>query len=141
LQVMLVTSIVLPAMLAARTAEVMRALFLCFAVGSILNVFFVFYRPLSIGNNEDFGYTGYFIDKNSLGQFAAIAFLLALHEILHSGLRRALGIIVIIITTWLLLVSKSKTSLGLALCTPVLAGLALITGKITRISSATVLLS
>ena len=40
-QVMIVTSIVLPAMLAARTADMMRGLFLCFAFASILNVFFV----------------------------------------------------------------------------------------------------
>ena len=41
LQVMIVTSIVLPAMLAVRTADMMRGLFLCFAFASILNVFFV----------------------------------------------------------------------------------------------------
>src|SRR5246127_2076328 len=40
-QVMIVTSIVLPAMLAARTVDMMRGLFLCFAFASILNIFFV----------------------------------------------------------------------------------------------------
>ena len=40
-QVMIVTSIVLPAMVAARTADMMRGLFLVFAFASILNVFFV----------------------------------------------------------------------------------------------------
>ena len=44
-QVMIVTSIVLPAMLAARTADMMRGLFLCFAFASILNVFFVLGSP------------------------------------------------------------------------------------------------
>ena len=47
-QVMIVTSIVLPAMLAARTADMMRGLFLCFAFASILNVFFVLGNPPSI---------------------------------------------------------------------------------------------
>jgi exopolysaccharide production protein ExoQ len=139
-QVMILTSIVLPALLAARTPDMMRALFFCFAAATILNVFFVFQRPLSAGNNENYGYAGY-MDKNSLGQFVAIAFLLALHEIIYPGLRRALGIVVIGITIWLLFVSKSKTSLALAFCVPVLAGLALITGRKMRISSATVLLS
>src|SRR5216683_3895760 len=141
LQVMVLTSIVLPAMLAVRTADMMRALFLCFADASILNVFFVFGRAPSISNNEEFGYKGYLTDKNTLGQFAAIAFVLALHEIIYPGFRRVSGIIVIIITTWLLIVGKSKTSLALALCAPLLAGLTLTAGKILRISAATVLLS
>src|ERR1700737_3694081 len=40
-QVMIVTSIVLPAMLAGRTADMMRGLFLCFVFALILNAFFV----------------------------------------------------------------------------------------------------
>jgi O-antigen ligase len=140
-QVMILTSIVLPAVLAVRTADMMRALFLCFAFASILNVFFVLGRPLSAGNNENFGYAGYFADKNSMGQAAAIAFLLALHEMFYPGRRRAFGIIVVVIATLLAILSNSKTSLGLAFCAPFLAGLALIIGRRMRISSATVLLS
>src|SRR5262249_5660570 len=83
-QVMILTSIVLPAMLAVRTADMMRALFLCCAFASILNVFFVLGRP-PLSYNENFGYAGYFADKNSMGQMAAIAFLLALHELFYSG--------------------------------------------------------
>jgi exopolysaccharide production protein ExoQ len=140
-QVMILTSIVLPAVLAVRTADMMRALFLCFAFASILNVFFVLGRPLSAFNNENFGYAGYFADKNSMGQAAAIAFLLALHEMFYPGRRRAFGIIVVVIATLLAFLSNSKTALGLAFCAPFLAGLALIIGRRMRISSATVLLS
>jgi exopolysaccharide production protein ExoQ len=140
-QAMILTSIVLPAMLAARTADMMRALFLCFAFASILNVFFVLDRPLSASNNENFGYAGYLADKNSMGQLAAIAFFLALHEIFYSGRRRAFGIIVVVIATLLVFLSNSKTSLGLAFCAPFLAGLTLIIGRKMRISSATILLS
>jgi exopolysaccharide production protein ExoQ len=140
-QAMILTSIVLPAMLAARTADMMRVLFLCFAFASILNVFFVLDRPLSGSNNEIYGYAGYLADKNSMGQSAAIAFLLALHEMFYSGRRRAFGIIVVVIATLLVLLSNSKTSLGLAFCAPFLAGLTLIIGRKMRISSATVLLS
>src|SRR5262245_33584844 len=140
-QMMILTSIVLPAMLAARTADMMRALFLCFAFASILNVFFVLDRPPSAGNNENFGYAGYLADKNSMGQLAAIAFLLALHEMFYPGRRRALGIIVVVIATLLVFLSNSKTSLVLAYCAPFLAGLTLIIGRKMRISSATILLS
>jgi O-antigen ligase len=138
---MILTSIVLPAMLAVRTADMMRALFLCFAFASILNVFFVLGRPPSAGNNENFGYAGLFADKNSMGQVAAVAFLLALQEMFNPGRRRALGIIVVVIATLLLFLSKSKTSLGLAFCAPFLAKLTLIIGRKIRISSATILLS
>jgi len=137
---MILTSIVLPAVLAVRTADMMRALFLCFAFASILNVFFVLGRPPLSAGNENF-YAGYFADKNSMGQAAAIAFLLALHEMFYPGRRRAFGIIVVVIATLLTFLSNSKTSLGLAICAPFLAGLTLIIGRRMRISSATVLLS
>jgi O-antigen ligase len=140
-QVMILTAIVLPAVLVVRTADMMRALFLCFAFASILNVFFVLGRPLSAGNNENFGYAGYFADKNSMGQMAAITVLLAFHEMFYSGRRRALGIMIVVIAASLLFLSNSKTSLGFAFCAPFLAGLALITGRKMCISSATVLLS
>jgi exopolysaccharide production protein ExoQ len=140
-QVMILSSIVLPGMLAVRTADMMRALFLCFAFASILIIFFVLGRPLSASNNENFGYAGFFADKNSMGQVAAIAFLLALHEVFYPGRRRALGIFIAVIATFLLFLSSSKTSVALAFCAPFLAGLTLTIGRKMRISSATVLLS
>jgi exopolysaccharide production protein ExoQ len=144
-QVMIVTSIVLPAMLAARTADIMRGLFLCFAFASILNVFFVIggsativaYGSMGIVN---IGYQGYFLGKNYLGECAAVAFLLSFHEMLCSGRRRGLGIIVTAIATLLLFLSDSKTALGLAFISPFLAILTLSVRKITRISPAIILL-
>jgi exopolysaccharide production protein ExoQ len=144
-EVMVVTSIVLPAMLAARTTDIMRGLFLCFAFASILNVFFVLgghQIVATYGATEvEIGYPGYFTGKNYLGECEAIALLLSLHEMLYPGLRRALGIIVVVIATALIFLSDSKTALGLALIAPFLAGLTLITRKITRISPAIILLS
>jgi len=140
-EVMVVTSIVLPAMLAARTADMMRGLFLCFAFASILNVFFVLDGRPQIVGNVNIGYPGYFAGKNYLGECEGIALLLSLHEMFYPGLRRALGIIVVVIATVLLFLSDSKTALGLAIIAPFLAGLTLITGKLMRISPAIVLLS
>jgi exopolysaccharide production protein ExoQ len=140
-QVMVVTSIVLPAMLAARTADMMRGLFLCFAFASILNVYYVLGAHPQIEENVNLGYPGYFLGKNYLGECAAVAFILSLHEILYPGLRRALGIIVVVIATLLIFWSDSKTALGLALIAPFLSGLTLMTRKITRISPAIILLS
>ena len=145
-QAMIVTSIGLPAMLAARTADVMRGLFLCFAFASILNVFFVLAGSATIvpyGSTGivNIGYQGYFLGKNYLGECAAVAFLLSFHEMLCPGRRRALGTIVVVIATSLLFLSDSKTALGLAFISPFLAILTLIVRKITRISPAIILLS
>jgi exopolysaccharide production protein ExoQ len=140
-QAMILTSVILPAMLAVRTADVMRGLFLCFAFGSILNVLFLpgsehfDYMGLSLGLR------GYLSGKNVLGQFAAIAFLLALHEMLRRGLRRALGVIIAVIAIMLLWLSQSKTSLAFAISAPFLAGLTLFAGKRMCISPAIILFS
>jgi len=135
---MVITSIVLPAMLAVRTVDLMRGVFLCFALGALLNIFVVeFGTPLLHEN----GYAGYFLGKNYLGEFAAAAFLLALYETFYPGLRRALGIVIVIISALLLFLSNSKTALGLAFLSPLLAGLTLIIRKITRISPAIILLA
>jgi O-antigen ligase len=135
-QLMLLLSTVLPAMLAVRTADLIRGMFLCFAFGAILNVIFVFDSPPSLN-----GYQGFLMGKNALGQFSGIALLLALHETLHPGFRRAFGIIIAVIATLLLLWSQSKTAFGLALICPLLAGVVLAVRKATRISPAIVLLS
>jgi O-antigen ligase len=122
-------------MLAARTADIMRALFLCFAFGLVLNIFLESSLPGARGLE------GYFMDKNALGQFTAIVFLLAIQEMLYPGLRRALGIIVVPIAASLLWLSHSRTSLGFACVVPFLAGLLLIIRKTMLISPAIALLS
>jgi exopolysaccharide production protein ExoQ len=135
-QLMLLSSIILPAMLAARTADLMYGVFLCCAVGAILNVYFVLDSPPSVD-----GYQGYFLGKNTLGQFSGIALLLALHETLHPGLRRVFGIIIVVMAILLLLWSQSKTVVGLVFICPLLAGVMLAVRKATRISPAIVLFS
>jgi O-antigen ligase len=144
-QVMIVTSIVLPTMLAARTADMLRAVFLCFALALILNVFFVLRGSVTIASYGsmlvDLGYQGYFLGKNYLGECAAVGILLSLHEMLYRGSRRALAVIVFAIAIVLVFLSDSKTALGLAFSVPFLAGLTLFIRKMTRISVAIVLLS
>src|SRR5262249_22056641 len=86
------------------------------------------------------GYPGYFASKNYLGEFAAVTLLLSLHEILYPGLRRALGIIIVLAAISLVLLSQSKTAFALALLCPLLAGIMLIIRRVTGISLATILL-
>lgn len=146
-QMMIVTSIFLPALLAARSADMMLGLFLCFACASILNIVIISGGgPPILPKHATWGHAGYFTTKNLLGQCAAIALLLSLHEMLYAGRRRIGGIIVAIIAMSLLLLSNSKTSLGIALLVPVLAACTLFPGflfsrKRTRISPAVILLA
>src|SRR5262245_28192934 len=136
---MIVTSIILPAMLAARATDMMRWLFLCFAFAAILNVFFVFGRPPLNFKYATWGYTGYFSGKNYLGEFAAVALLLSFHEILYRGRRRVMGVISVLIAAPLLFVSNSKTAFALAVLAPLLAGLTLMTRRaLIRFSPAVV---
>lgn len=139
-QIMVLASIFLPAALADRRADVIRGLFLCFALGSILNVFFVLNNPMSRVDAVG-GYLGYFEGKNYLGEFAVVIFLLSLHEAWHPGARRIVGIVFVVIAIVLLLLANSKTAVGLALIVPFLAGLTLLATKSMGISPAIVLLS
>ena len=140
-QVMVVTSVVLPALLASRTTDLLRGLFLCFAIAAILNLVFVIERPPIDFKNVTWGYPGYFSGKNYLGQFAAIALLLSVNEIINRGFRRVFGAVIAVIAIALLILSNSKTSIGLTLLAPVLAVVTLSFRKATRISPAVVLLS
>ena len=115
-----------------------RGLFLCFAFAAVLNVFFVLGRPPLDFKYATWGYTGYFSGKNYLGEFAAVALLLSLHELLYRGWRRIIGTIAALTSTPLLLVSNSKTALALAMLTPVVAGLTLMARRKFRMSPAIV---
>ena len=147
-QVMIVTSIVLPAMVAPRTSDLMRGLFLCFAFALILNGLFVLSGSQAMMTHvsshgailEDMGYRGYFEWKNYLGECAAVALLLSLSEARYSGWRRVSGIVFVVIAILLTYLSDSKTALGLALICPLLAALTLMIRKATRISPALILL-
>ena len=140
-QVMIVFSIVVPVMLTARTTDMLRGLFICFAVAAALNVAFVLGRPPITLKFATWGYPGYFSGKNYLGEFAAITLLLSMHEMLHSGLRRTLGIVFAVVAVALLVASNSKTSMGLALLAPLLAGATLVVRRMTRLSPALILIS
>jgi exopolysaccharide production protein ExoQ len=135
-QTFLITAIALTPMLApARSADMMRALFLCCAVGVVLNLL-IGGRTIAEGQG-DIGYSGFMSSKNNLGQFAGVAFLLAAHEVIQRGFRRVLGLIVAVLSVVLLVYSQSKTSTALAFLSPALAGLMLVLKRSARISALT----
>lgn len=138
-QAMVVGSIVLPALIADRRADLLRGVFHCFALAALINVLFV------MGNSPVYvelysGYPGYFTGKNYLGQFAALVFLLSLHEVLHSGARRIFGIGIALTALFLLVLSNSKTAFALALFIPLAAGVTMAVRRKLGISPAIQLL-
>jgi exopolysaccharide production protein ExoQ len=141
-EVMVLTAIVLPALLASANADILRAVFLCSACGAILNVLLIpgGYATLAQYGDVlvDIGYQGYFTGKNLLGEFAAIAVLLSVHEMLQSGGRRGLGFVIGVAALVLLFMSNSKTALGLVLIAPILAALTQMIARSARISPAVV---
>jgi exopolysaccharide production protein ExoQ len=141
-QMMMLISIILPAMLAVRTADLMRAVFLCFAFGSILNVVLILggYSPLLMMDTGDAGYPGYFTDKNALGQFAALAILLSFYEIFLPGWQRALGLIVCVTGIYLVFAAHSKAALGCVVLAAILAKLVLFISQKMRVSPPILLL-
>ena len=134
-------------MLAARTVDMMRALFLCFAFALILNCFFVFaFGYVTIGQHRftglvDIGYQGYFGNKNIWENVQPSLFCWHFTKYSSVAGGEALGIIVVVIAILLVFLSHSKTAFGLALICPLLAWLTLLVRKVTRISPAIILLT
>jgi len=139
-QAMIIISIVLPVIVANEKADILRGLFFCFACASILSLFFVLLKPLSL-KEADFGNPGYFHGKNYLGVCATVAILLSFHEMRFGGLRRVSGVFIMFVAGLLTYFSNSKTALGLSLIAPALATLTLIAKKHTRLSVAVILLA
>ena len=136
----MVVTIILPALLGARTADLMRGVFLCFALVMVVNVFFVLNQSPLISMGRD-GYPGYFESKGALGECAAIAVLLAFREVIFPGWRRVLGIIVIGLAIYLIDMSDARGPMTLVLLAPLLARLTLFVGRKIRVSPAITLLS
>jgi exopolysaccharide production protein ExoQ len=141
-EMMILISIILPAMLLARTTDMMRSVFICFVLGSIFNAVLILggYSTESMADNVKIGYRGYFTFKGELGEFAAFAFLLSFYEMFHHGWRRVLGLIIVVTSIYLIYVSESKGSLACAVLAAIVATLVVFVGKKTRFSFARVLL-
>ena len=139
---MLLISIVLPAMVAVRRSDMMPGLFYCFAFGSILHTVLILggYSKLLLVGTGDEGYSGYFPDKNALGQFAAFTILLSFYEIARPGGRKALGLVVFVPGVYLIFAGHSKGALACVLLAAIVAKLVLFIGRKKRLSPALVLL-
>lgn len=135
-QVMVITAVVLPILVASRDADLIRGLFYCFAIAIIINIVFVLGPPPAIAENATPGHTGYFPGKNYLGECAAVGALLALYEVIRPGGRRIIGAGLAAVTAWMIFLSNSKMALGLVLAAPMLAIASMIVRRLFRVSLA-----
>ena len=142
-QAMIISSIVLSSLLSERGTDLMHGLFLLFALSLLLNLAFVMGGSVTIAQYStglvNLGYEGYFEGKNYLGECAALGILLALHEMGRTGMRRVVGWMVGLLAVSLVYLSDSKTALGLAIVSPLLARLTLLISRTTRLSPAIIL--
>jgi O-antigen ligase len=114
--------------------ELMRGLYLCFALAVFLNLVFVLVTPATPD-----GHAGYFPWKNYLGELAAVGLFFALYEVTNAGSSRVLAGLTIVISIFLLTVSHNKTSLGLAVVVPIVAAFVIVLTASAHISAVAVL--
>lgn len=139
-QAMIITSIVIPTLLANRHADLIRGLFIVFAITLFIALLYVLNQEPLILEGNRICYYGQFTFKGELGETAAFAFVLSAYEILHKGWRRIFGIAVAALAIYLLILSDSKGSLGAALIALVLAAATIYLAKKLNLSVLTVLL-
>ncbi|MGE0766683.1 MAG: O-antigen ligase family protein [Hyphomicrobiaceae bacterium] len=112
LAVMITVMVMLPATLRNTKADYLAGIFWCYAVAVFINGIFVLTTPpMMTWENEVLGHSGYMLHKQYLGMCASIAIMISSY-LLVSGRRHILPSIVIGLSIWLIVESKSKTSLG-----------------------------
>lgn len=117
-------------------SDYVRAIYIVFAVGVVLNIGYVSTQSPNIVDGVNVGYSGYFGNKNSLGFFASFAFLFSLFNMRRSALRIGGGLVVIGASVVLLVMSKSKGALVFAIASPFVAFALLLVYRKLRISPA-----
>jgi exopolysaccharide production protein ExoQ len=136
-QMMILIS-VMPLMFADRRTDIIPKVFYFYVVGSILNAGLIIggFSVQSTAMGIEIGYPGYFSFKGELGEFAAFAFLFSLYEVVRSGWRRPLVVLIVATSIYLVLVSQSKGSLGCAVIAAILAIFISFVGKKMSVSPA-----
>ena len=110
--------------------RVLNAVFAVFVLAIVLNTVLVPVIPA-----DSLGYAGIYAQKNALGAVAAITLIFSICYLLSNGSIYKIFIVVIfILSAGLLVISQSKTSLGLALLCPILASVIVIVSRLFGMS-------
>jgi len=117
-QVLLLFCVVTPFIMVVDWQEIVDKVCWIFAAVIIINVL-----TLPLLGVPDFGYRGIYSQKNSLGQIVTTGFFFVVYaSVRHQGRLRWLYAALAMLAIGLCVVSHSKTSLGLMIVTPILAG-------------------
>ncbi|MGZ4989444.1 MAG: O-antigen ligase family protein [Methylobacter sp.] len=118
-QVLLLFCVVTPFIMVVDWQEIVDKVCWIFAAVIIINVL-----TLPLLGVPDFGYRGIYSQKNSLGQIVTTGFFFFVYaSVRHQRRLRWLYAALAMLAIGLCVVSHSKTSIGLMIVTPVLAGL------------------
>ena len=116
-QVIIVACMMMPFLLGLDHKEILRKVSWIFAVFVLLNV-----ALIPVFGIADFGYRGICPQKNILGQISAVAFFFCTYSTFTGALHiRRLFSLCSILSIFLIVISNSKTSLGLILVVPILS--------------------
>jgi exopolysaccharide production protein ExoQ len=104
---------------------------LCYAIALAISAVYVLTTPPS-----PVGHPGYFSHKQELGLLCAGGIILSIHELLHRGWRRLVGLIVIGLGFWIVFASESKSAVAFAVFATICSWLILLICKKTRLTPA-----
>ena len=136
-QILVISAVAGPVLFSGRALRVIPSLTTAFALASAVNLVAVMVLPPT-----ELGYAGVFTQKNTLGQFAGIGLLVAMLSIQKADRVRDRGLSLFSAGACcaLLVLSQSKTSLGLALACPLLSMAVVFFGRTCRVSPVLVVL-
>jgi O-antigen ligase len=141
-ELLILAPLILPFSQFEPRTEIFSKIFECYTLSILLNMVFVLNQsPMLVGSNEASGslaYPGYFAFKGYLGECASIAIMMAVFELLL-GRRRILSLMVIPISIWLLIASKSKGSLAITILAMAMSSGALLIHKLVKKSLALII--
>ncbi len=141
LQVMALTTFIVPFALAERRVDLIQRLHYFFLMAMVISAWFVLNTPPLLAYTGDvLGHAGYFYHKQYLGMYASLTIMLALHELTFPNHRRVLAIISICLSVWLLFMSQSKSALGFSFIAMGIAATGLMISIKSKMRLATVFL-
>jgi len=110
--------------------RVLNAVFAVFALAIVLNAVLVPVIPAG-----PLGYAGIYAQKNALGAVAALTLIFSICYVMSNGsIYKIFLVVIAILSAGLLVISQSKTSLGLALLCPILASAIVIISRLFGMS-------
>lgn len=123
---------IMPYALPIRTTHTITAALIIYTASLVVNAAYVLaYPPTAIGH------PGYFLHKQDLGLLAAVAVILAAHELLFGNFwRRIVAVVAGCLAVWLIMESQSKSAAAFAFASLTLAWIVLVACKLLRATPA-----